>query len=83
MNKEFEWDKERDRQNRRKHGIVFCKALPEFHVRKRMERIDFVHKFRSRETISFVLVEEWHISIRLHIHKIGPGVLRRGKESMY
>lgn len=37
---------------------VFFEALPEFFVPKRIERIAFVHKFRSREIISFVLIEE-------------------------
>ena len=44
-------------QNRRKHGIGFVEALPEFFVPKRIERIAFVHKFRSQEIISFVLIE--------------------------
>ena len=48
---EFEWDEEKDRINRKKHGIGFCEALPAFLDPKRIERVDESHSTLGEERI--------------------------------
>lgn len=51
---EFEWDEEKDRLNRRKHGIGFRDALPAFLDPKRIERIDELHSTLEEERVNII-----------------------------
>ena len=51
---QFEWDEEKDKLNRKKHGIGFREALPAFLDPKRIERIDREHSTLEEERVDII-----------------------------
>ena len=50
----FEWDEEKDKKNRKKHGIGFAEVLPAFLDPKRLEWIDVAHSTQEEERIDII-----------------------------
>ncbi len=51
---QFEWDEEKDKLNRKKHGIGFREALPAFLDPKRIEQIDREHSTLEEERVDII-----------------------------
>lgn len=50
----FEWDENKDRINKKKHGISFEVAVRVFLDDMRIEKIDFVHSTVDEERINII-----------------------------
>ena len=80
----FEWDPEKDRENRRKHGVAFAVAQLAFADPSRVIAEDLSHSAREERYYCFGRVEGSVLTVRFTfrgnvIRIFGAGFWRRGK----
>jgi len=84
MNTSFEWDEEKNTENRRKHGVNFETAQYAFIDPKRVIAKDLVHSKKEKRYYCFGKVKGGVLTVRFtyrsnRIRIIGAGYWRRGK----
>lgn len=85
MNISFEWDKEKESENKRKHGIDFATAQYAFIDPKRVIGEDLSHSKDERRYYCFGKVKAGVLTVRFtyrnnKIRIIGAGYWRKGKK---
>ena len=80
----FEWDPEKDRENRRKHGVAFALAQLAFADPRRVIAEDLSHSAGEERYYCFGRVEGGVLTVRFTfrgdvIRIFGAGFWRRGK----
>lgn len=80
----FEWDAEKDRENRRKHGVAFALAQLAFADPRRVIAEDLSHSTGEERYYCFGRVEGGVLTVRFTfrggvIRIFGAGFWRRGK----
>jgi uncharacterized DUF497 family protein len=80
----FEWDPEKDRENRRKHGVAFAVAQFAFADPQRVIAADLSHSSRESRYYCFGRVGGGVLTVRFTfrddiIRIFGAGYWRRGK----
>ena len=86
MSKEsFEWDPEKDRKNRDKHGVSFQQAQYAFADPRRVIAADLAHSDHEPRYYCFGKIEGGILTVRFTwrngiIRIIGAGFWRRGKQ---
>ena len=80
----FEWDEEKDRENRRKHRIGFVEAQHAFADPKRVIARDLAHKQDEERFFCFGQVGDGILTVRFTvrgdvIRVFGAGYWRKGK----
>ncbi|AMV73437.1 hypothetical protein DBW_3130 [Desulfuromonas sp. DDH964] len=80
----FEWDLEKDLENRRKHGIAFAEAQYAFADPRRVIAEDANHSQRERRYYCFGEVKGGILTVRFTYRKdviriIGAGYWRKGR----
>ena len=80
----FEWDPEKDRKNRRKHGVAFALAQVAFADPRRVIAEDLSHSAGEERYYCFGRVEDGVLTVRFTlrgdvIRIFGAGYWRRGK----
>ena len=81
----FEWDENKNKQNRRKHGVSFDLAQYAFKDSKRIIAEDITHSLTEKRYYCFGKVGEKIMTVRFTYRKnkiriIGAGYWRKGKE---
>ena len=81
----FEWDKAKDRVNRRKHGVSFDRAQYAFFDPKRIIAEDLSHSGTEQRFFCFGWVDGGVMTVRFthregHIRIFGAGYWRKGKK---
>ena len=81
----FEWDDEKDKTNRKKHGISFFEAQHAFYDPFRVVAVDLRHSRDEDRYYCFGRVGEGILTVRFTwrdevIRIIGAGYWRKGKE---
>jgi uncharacterized DUF497 family protein len=80
----FEWDPEKDRENRRKHGVAFAVAQLAFADPRRVIAEDLSHSAGEERYYCLGRVEDGVLTVRFTfrgdvIRIFGAGFWRRGK----
>jgi len=80
----FEWDSDKDAENRRKHGVGFALAQQAFLDPKRVIARDLAHSQSEQRYYCFGCIEEGVLTVRFTyrdnvIRIIGAGYWRKGK----
>lgn len=81
----FEWDDDKDRANRRKHGLDFRSALLAFLDDHRVVAQDELHSEQEERLFCIGLVDDKVATVRFtyrhgRVRIIGAGYWRKGKE---
>lgn len=81
----FEWDPEKDRENRRRHGVPFALAQYAFADPDRVIARDVTHSFAEDRFFCFGRVGEGILTVRFTyrdgaIRIFGAGYWRKGKK---
>ncbi len=81
----FEWDNEKDRANRRKHGVAFATAQYAFADPHRVIAEDISHSRTEKRYYCFGKSAEGILTVRFTYRKgviriIGAGYWRKGKK---
>jgi len=84
MNTDFEWDEEKNTENRRKHGVRFKIAQYAFIDPKRVIAEDLTHSKTEKRYYCFGKVKGGVLTVRFthrsnRIRIIGAGYWRKGK----
>ena len=86
MHMRFEWDENKDRENRKKHGVSFSEAQYAFNDKHRVIAEDRKHSTQSEKRyFCFGKVDEGILTVRFTIRKFmirifGAGFWREGKQ---
>jgi uncharacterized DUF497 family protein len=80
----FDWDPEKDRINRAKHGVSFADAQYAFYDPKRIVAEDLEHSDSERRYFCFGIVDGGVMTVRFtyrerRIRIFGAGYWRKGK----
>ena len=81
----FEWDPEKDQENRDKHGVGFAVAQFAFADPNRVIADDLAHSSKEKRHYCFGLVESGVLTVRFTyrgdvIRLFGAGYWRKGKQ---
>ena len=81
----FEWDSDKDLENRQKHGVPFAIAQFAFADPRRVVAEDPAHSAREQRYYCFGLVENGVMTVRFTyrnsvVRIIGAGYWRKGKK---
>lgn len=84
MTTSFEWDSDKDAENRRKHGVSFTLAQQAFLDPKRVIARDLAHSESEQRFYCFGSIDEGILTVRFTyrnavIRIIGAGYWRKGK----
>ena len=80
----FEWDSDKELENRKKHGVSFAEAQYAFADERRVIAEDLEHSTREKRYFCFGLVARGVVTVRFNyrsgtIRIIGAGFWRKGK----
>jgi hypothetical protein len=80
----FEWDADKDIENRKKHGVSFVEAQYAFADAQRVVAEDLEHSTGEKRYFCFGLVERGVLTVRFTYRRgtiriIGAGFWRKGK----
>ena len=85
MHTNFEWNEDKNRKNKKKHGVVFTEAQYAFLFRKRVIAKDLAHSRPEKRYYCFGKVKGGILTVRFtyrtdRIRIIGAGFWRKGKK---
>ena len=82
---DFQWDRHKDAQNARKHGVGFAKAAEAFLDERRVVLFDRAHSGREQRYFLLGMVDRKILTVRSTVRGsviriFGAGFWRKGKE---